>query len=364
MTDVSESYLESLRDRAEFAEETLTAEQREHDVTRRQLTASQEELVHEQGEHEFTTKKVDHLMGRCDGYRDELIEERRLNNAALKPSAKVLQQNQDDEMACMAEEVEGLKYRLKISTEYGNTLLNETKELTQKIDALEFTQAALCTEVSKLAGYKVELESSAETQALHMQQVDAACKAAEAEVIEQRKEIEALQSGDDLWICPNVDECYSQCYHSIAHKHDFTCVTIAGGGLPCTDCVKVNPCKECATLREEIAALTMNADRCAICENTQMEEIINRDAVIVQQESMAEDREEIINALAKGIKMVRQGEIVATGSGCGEPSLALGKFKIAFPGKRECMVKQGVHTRLLRNGDIVTVNPVITIRDV
>ncbi|MCK5433032.1 MAG: hypothetical protein KAJ03_09820 [Gammaproteobacteria bacterium] len=176
--------------------------------------------------------------------------------------------------------------------------------------------------------------------------MDAACKAAEAKVIEVLKSCD-----EDFWICPSVDTCIAtprECSHTEPHSHDgdgcdITCVAAKN------KCVKVNSCKECATLREEI---------------------INRDAVILQHESRAEDREEIIKALAKEIKVMRQGENVAIGSGggqsgCGdEPALTIGKFKIAFSGKRECMVKQGVHTRLLRDGDIVTVNPVMTIRGV
>ena len=322
MTDVSESYLESLRDRAEFAEETLTAEQREHDITRRQLDTARDMHLNKKVGNcdnacdvvasmhktiEGLRHDVDIQKKRADMYRDDLNEERRLNNAALKPSAKVLQQDQDDEMACMAEEVMSLKSKLKRSHELAESVADTNGGLTQKIEALELVEVALRTEVSKLAGYKVELESSAETQAQFIQQVDAACKAAEAKVQEQRKEIETLKCDEDLWICPSVDDCTREntgdhaCQHTTPHAHKWGCTT------PCTDagesvkCVKVNPCKECAKMREEI---------------------INRDAVIVQYESRAEDREEIIKALAKEIKVIAP---------------TTGTYTIMFAGKREDM---------------------------
>ncbi|MCK5431405.1 MAG: hypothetical protein KAJ03_01610 [Gammaproteobacteria bacterium] len=279
MTDVSESYLESLRDRTDFAEETLTAEQREHDITRRQR---------------------DTLQTQCEDMQSEMETETKLNNAALKPSAKVLQQEQDDEMACMAEEVMSLKSTLALEVDsHDRTKRHITglrhardgykenwqdalrqrdskanaiddyiseiarsqdvirkgieksdivKGLNQKIEALELVEVALRTEVSKLAGYKVELESSAETQALHIQQVDAACKAAEAKVIEPRAEIEALKGGEDLWICESATGCKNDiCKHRIQHTHLDWC------GEGCchefSDCVTVNTFKECANMR-------------------------------------------------------------------------------------------------------------------
>ena len=233
----------------------LAAEQREHWNTRTQLSALQ----------------------------DEIAEERRINNAALKPSAKVLQQDQEDEMACIAEEVEGLKYRLIIATEYGNTLLNETKELNQKIEALELVEVALRTDVSLLKVYKVELESSAETQATHMKQMEAACKAAEAKVQEQRKEIEDIKRGEDMWICPSANCCTkTHCPDNAPHKRNTDC------GIVC----------------KIVSSGGVKIDKCALCESKQQEEIEMRDAIILQYESRAEDREEIIKALAKEIKVI------------------------------------------------------------
>ena len=194
-------------------------------------------LAAEQREHDITRRQRDTLQTQCEDMQSEMETETNLNNAALKPSGN-------------------------------ENVVSAIAQRDDKIEALEFTQAALCTEVSKLAGYKVELESSAETQARHMQQVDAAWKAAEAKVIEQRK---------------------------------------------------------------EIAALAMNVDRCAICESIQLEEITNRDAVIVQQESRAEDREEIIKALAKEIKVMRAPEMHKEYQ---QLAYCVRPFTIGFVGKR------------------------------
>ena len=160
-------------------------------------------LAAEQREHDITRHQRDVLQTQCEDMQGEMETERRMNNAALKPSQNVAAE-------------------------------------------------------------------------------DAACKAAEAKVIEQRKEIEALKCGDDLWMCPSADYCDDECGHHTAHPHNERCE------YECRDaighCVKVNTCKECAKMREEI---------------------INRDAVILEQERRAEDREEIIKALAKEIKLLR-----------------------------------------------------------
>ena len=245
MTDVSESSLESLRDRADFAEETLTAEQMEHDITRRQR---------------------DTLQTQCEDMQSEMDAERKINNASLKPSCKMLQQEKDDEMACMAEGVAGMKIELKSAH--------------QRTYECVVNEGNLMVEIHTL-------QESAETQTMHMQQVAAACKAAEAKVIEQLKEIEELESGADLWICPSVDTCnpMHKCGHREPHMHkdaggccDYKCRLATG------ICVKVDICAEYATLREEI---------------------INRDAVILQYESRGEDREGIITSLSKEIKFLK-----------------------------------------------------------
>ena len=243
MTDVSESYLESLRDRAEFAEETLTAEQREHDVTRRHR---------------------DTLQTQCEDMQSEMETETKLNNAALKPSAKVLQQDQEDEMACMAEEVDGLKKKLSETLSHAVILADANGDLIREISTLQY---------------------SAETQTCYMQQVDAACKAAEAKVIEQRKEIEALKSGEDLWICPTAYGCVVLCDHKEPHKKTSQCqrkCRLLDAPMP--PCVKVNTCKECATMREEI---------------------INRDAVILEQERKADRTDEIMRTAFEQLNKLR-----------------------------------------------------------
>ena len=56
------------------AKAALAAEQREHDITRRQR---------------------DTLQTQCEDMQSEMETEVKLNNAALEPSAKVLQQAQD-----------------------------------------------------------------------------------------------------------------------------------------------------------------------------------------------------------------------------------------------------------------------------
>ena len=225
------------------AKAALAAEQREHDITRRQR---------------------DTLQTQCEDMQSEMDTETKLNNASLKPSAKVLQQDQDDEMACMAEEVQALK--AKLSETLGHCVV-----LADANGELNIHNKNHLTTIRHLRGKIEELNDSAETQATHMQQVDAACKAAEAKVQEQRKEIEAL---------------------------------------------------------------AMNADRCAICESTQLEEITNRDAVIVQYESRAEDREEIIKALAKEIKVMRAPEMHKEYQ---QLAYCVRPFTIGFVGKREDM---------------------------
>ncbi|MCK5431320.1 MAG: hypothetical protein KAJ03_01185 [Gammaproteobacteria bacterium] len=374
---VDSVHYESLRDSVTENAQALTNEKREHGTTKRRL-----DTFHTQCEDMLKEMVV--LTGQRDAATDELAEERRLNNAALKPT-QIHAEDTRDALACMAEEVAGLEMKLEEEQtsragdkEYieglrsvrdgykqqwkdalaerdaaANLADNYNGKMSRIKDELKLCEKYLaksCEKKDELLFTVSNLKESAETQARHMQDVDAACKAAEAKVIEQRKEIEALKSGDDLWICPSADGCVVLCDHKKPHKKTSQCQRKCRLlDAPRPPCVPTNTCKECATLREEI---------------------INRNAVIVQQESRAEDREEIIKALAKEIKMMRQGEIVATGSGggqsrCGdEPTLTLGKFKIAFSGKREGMVKQGVHTRLLRNGDIVTVNPVMTIREV
>ena len=252
--DVAKAQQAEYKDRIAQGKESLAAEQREHDLTRRQLETALDDLK---------------IKTQCaDMYRDDLNDERKVNNAALKPSAKVLQQEQDDEMV---------------------TLGYENAELTQKIEALELVDVALRTDVSRLEGYRVELESSAETQGRHMQQVDAACKAAE-----------------DLWICPSVDTCnpMHKCGHREPHVHkdaggscNYICRLVTG------ICVKVTPCKECASMRDGL---------------------LNRDAVILQYESRAEDREEIIKSLAKEIKVMSYVEVTAP---------TTGTYTIMFSGK-------------------------------
>ena len=267
-----------MMDEANRTKAALAAEQREHGITRQQRDTLQtqcEDMQKELKESQTHIALDVAFMAANDEcikeLNDELEAERKRNNAALKPSGN-------------------------------ENVVSAIAQRDDKIEALEFTQAALCTEVSKLAGYKVELESSAETQARHMQQVDAACKAAEAKVIVQRKEIEALKSGEDLWICPSAHYCDDECGHHIAHPHNERCE------YECRDaigyCVKVNTCKECATMREEI---------------------INRDAVILEQERRAEDREEIINALAKEIKVMRAPET--------RPPMQPSGFVVMFSGK-------------------------------
>ena len=238
-------------------------------------------LAAEQREHDITRRQRDTLQTQCEDMQSEMETETKLNNASLNPRTKVLQQEQDDEMACMAEEVMSLKSTLKRSHELAESVADTNGELTQKIEALELVEVAIRTDVSRLEGYKVELEDSAETQARHMQQVDAACKAAEAKVIEQRNDIEALKNDEDLWICPNVGYCESKCHHGEPHTHVYTCDTGDNDVVMCVKCVKVNTCKECATLREEI---------------------INRDAVILEQERKADRTDELMHTMLEQLK--------------------------------------------------------------
>ena len=237
--------------------------------------SAEERVIFDEVKAALATEQREHwnTQMRLSALQDEVAEERRLNNASLKPSQCVA-----------AEDTQPTDTDLTRARARTKVLKRENAELTQIIETLELVEVALRTDVSRLEGYRVELESSAETQGRHMQQVDAACKAAEAKVIEQRKEIEALKSDEDLWICPSAECCTEarKCPHRVPHAY---LSELGMCGTKCREavnkCVKINPCKECATLREEI---------------------LNRDAVILQYESRAEDREEIINALAKEIK--------------------------------------------------------------
>ncbi|MCK5432338.1 MAG: hypothetical protein KAJ03_06310, partial [Gammaproteobacteria bacterium] len=215
--------------------------------------SAEERVIFDEVKAALATEQREHwnTQMRLSALQDEVAEERRLNNASLKPSQCVA-----------AEDTQPTDTDLTRARARTKVLKRENAELTQIIETLELVEVALRTDVSRLEGYKTKLEKSntrlkgvlgiseltlcavrnehkilqdsAKTQANFMEQVDAACKIAEAKVQEQRK---------------------------------------------------------------EIAALTINADRCAICESTQMEEITNRDAVILQYEIRAEDREEIIKAL-------------------------------------------------------------------
>ena len=307
MTDVSESYLESLRESVSTYAQTLAAEQREHAVTTQQSNAALDELAEERRLNNASLKpsmgvdnqavvdmvvekddKISILMQRI-AHADERLETANAMattyadaNAALKRELAITTQRLDnsltvtDEMACRNEEVMSIKKKLSRANEVAISLADANGDLKMKICALK---------------------DSAETQERHMPQVDAARKAAEAKVQEQQKEIEALKRGEDLWICPSVDICnpMHKCGNREPHVHkdaagscNYRCRLATG------ICVKINTCKECATLREEI---------------------INRDAVILQQESRAEDREEIIKSLAKEIKMSSCVEITAPTTG-------------------------------------------------
>ena len=275
MADISvdEDTYEDMRQAVYDANSKLRAEQREHDITRRQR---------------------DTLQTQCEDMQSEMETETKLNNAALKPSAKVLQQNQDDEMACMAEDVEGLKKKLSETLAHAVILADANGDLIREMSILQ---------------------DSAETQARHMQQVDAACKAAEAKVQEQRKEIDTLKCDEDLWICPSVDTCnpMHKCGHREPHPHKD-----AGGS--------------CNYRCRLATGICVKIDKCALCESKQLEEITNRDAVILQYESRAEDREEIINALAKEIKVMGSAAITSK-----QTTQCAGRVIIGFVGKREDM---------------------------
>lgn len=309
MTDVSESYLESLRDRAEFAEETLTAEQREHDTTRRQRDTLQTQCEDMQSEMETETNlnnaalkpsigvdnqaivdivvekddKISILMQRV-AHADERLETanamattyadanaalkmelatttQRLENS-LKVTDEMVSTDMRDEMACMAEEVEGLKSKVNETHLHNVVLAGANGDLMREMSILQ---------------------ESAETQGRHMQQVDAACKAAEAKVIEQRKEIEALKPDADMWICPNATMCGIRvCEHVVPHSHKTGC-SIKCLNAP-NGCIKLNTCKECATPHEEK---------------------INRDAVILEQERKADRTDDIIQRAVTELKELR-----------------------------------------------------------
>lgn len=270
MINVSDSYLESLRDRAEFAEGGLTAEQKAHNVTKQKLAQQKEHterinaaFAAEQREHDITRRQRDTLQTQCEDMQkelkdaqtrlaldvafmdvnDELEAERKINNAALKTRAKVLQQDQEDEMACMAEEVMSLKTKLKRSHELADSIADTNGELNQKIEALEIVEVALRTDVSRLEGYNVELQSMVETRdrriadmrlAVGELEDSAARKAAEAKVIHLR----------DVW-----------CLHSGFHASNTGgcdgCSQVPGGG-----CVKASE----YTTPDEIAAFESLVD--------------------------------------------------------------------------------------------------------
>lgn len=292
-----EGLLESVSENAQ----ALTDERTSHSSTTKQLSdykhrvdGARQALAASQREHGITMMQRDVLQTQCEDMQSEMEAELKINNASLKPSSQVLQQDKDDEMACMAEEVARMKLELKSAHQRTYEGVVNEGNLMVEIDSLQ---------------------DSAETQAKFMEQVDAACNAAEAKVIEQRKEIEELKRGADMYICPSVDTCnpMHKCGHREPHTHkdaggccNYRCRLATG------ICVKVNTCKECATMREEI---------------------INRDAVILQYESRAEDREEIITALAKEIKCLN----VSTPT--------TGTYKTMFSGKAGEMKKTAQQRR-------------------
>ncbi|MCK5431554.1 MAG: hypothetical protein KAJ03_02360, partial [Gammaproteobacteria bacterium] len=235
----------------------------------------------------------DTLQTQCEDMQSEMEAESKINNASLKPSCKVLQQDQDDEMACMAEEVVGLKMELKRAHQRTYESVVNEGNLKEEINTLK---------------------DSAETQGRHMQQVDAACKVAEERVMAQRAIIDKMKKDNDVYICPSAHGCTkTHCPDKSPHKHNRDCDIVCK--IASSGCVKVNSCKECATMREEI---------------------INRDAVILQYESRAEDREEIITSLAKEIKGMRCVEVTAP---------TTGTYTIMFSGKAGEMKKTAQQRR-------------------
>ena len=146
-----------------------------------------------------------------------------------------------------------------------------------------------------------------------MQQVDAACKAAEDKVIEQRKEIDSHASRiKDL-----INQSDALFMKRLRAKREH------------------RTCKECATLREEI---------------------INRDAVILEQERKADRTDEVIrNALeqlkelhrcSETLKNIISGRRIIMSSEFDTPELHQGyqprancvrPITIGFVGKREDM---------------------------
>lgn len=356
-----EGLLESVSENAQ----ALTDERTSHSSTTKQLSdykhrvdEARQALAAEQKEHGITAMQRGVLQTQCEDMQREMEAERKINNASPKPSVGVDNQaivdivvekddkisilmqrvahaderletanamattyadanaslkrelatttqrldnslkvtdemvdtDMKDEMACMAEEVIGLKADIA-------DLQGAVESANELRDSYKRTGLTLSDERAKLMQEIHTLNDSAETQSMHMQDVDAACKRAEETVMAQRKEIEELKSGEDMYICPSVDTCnpMHKCGHREPHMHkdaggccNYRCRLATG------ICVKVDTCKECATLREEI---------------------INRDAVILQQESRAEDREEIIRALAKEIKLLREPQTQHTGFG-------------------------------------------------
>ena len=102
---VDSVHYESLRDSVTENAQALTNEKREHGTTKRRL-----DTFHTQCEDMLKEMVV--LTGQRDAATDELAEERRLNNAALKPT-QIHAEDTRDALACMAEEVAGLEMKIK-----------------------------------------------------------------------------------------------------------------------------------------------------------------------------------------------------------------------------------------------------------
>ena len=384
--DVAKAQQAEYKDRIAQGKEALAAEQREHDMTRRQRDTLQTQCEDMQSEMETKLNntalkpsvgvdnqaivdivvekddKISILMQRV-AHADERLETANAMattyadaNAALKKELAITTQrlenslkvtdemvNTDmrDEMACMAEEVIGIKANIadlhgavedanELRDSYKRTALTLSdagaklmQELTDSINRavnVANTNGELKQQLGNCNNVRTSqmelnrdlrseihtLQESAETQAMFMQQVDAACKAAEAKVIEQRKEIEALKAGDDLWICPSADGCVVLCDHKEPHKKKSQCQRKCRLlDAPRPPCVKVNTCKECDRLRGVLLSRTGKVATLELREIELREEIINRDAVILEQERKADRTDEIMRTAFEQLKQLR-----------------------------------------------------------